>query len=192
MFDDRRLVSLLGLGAVLVSVGGMLGALSLAPWFSVSENALSDLGRAGRPSAPVFNGALMASGLMGVGFVAGLWRRSAPGIERVGLLLFGVAAGFVVLVGVFPTPQPYHYFVAVGFYLALTFALFVDGVGDLRAGRAVGGLTTIGLGTVHAISWIGWGTLSDGRWIAGPEAVGVGVFSVWALATVWRTHSSAT
>lgn len=183
--DHSRALPFLGVAAVVISVVGMFGAVSLAPWFSVYENALSDLGRSGRPSAPVFNGALIASGVLGVGFIAKLWRRSAPRVERLGIVLFGGATAFVVLVGMFPTPHPYHFPVAVGFYVSLTFALFVYGTADALAGTVKIGLTTIWLGIVHTTSWVVWWVLMGDRGIARPEAIGAGVVAVWVLMMVW-------
>jgi hypothetical membrane protein len=188
---ERPLVPLLGAGAVLISVFGILGALALSPWFSVLENPLSDLGRAGRPSAPVFNGTLIASGLLGMGFIGGLWRRSVTPIERSGIALFGIAAAFVGLVGVFPTPHPYHYSASVGFYVTLTFALFVYGTGNALAGRTGAGLATIWLGVVHTASWVAWWVLMGDQGIAGPEAIGAGVFSVWVCGMVWRSYRNS-
>lgn len=183
----RTVVPILGVGAVLVSVLGILSALALAPWFSVLENALSDLGRPGRTSAPIFNAALVVSGLLGIGFVGGLWRESATGIIRLGIAMVGAATAFVVLIGAFPTPHPYHSIVSVGFYLTLTFALFVLGTGDVLAGRGRVGLMAICLGIVHSTAWVVWWVLFDDQWIVGPEAIGASIFATWVCGLVWRS-----
>lgn len=189
--DDWPVLSFLGLTAVLISICGILGALALAPWFSVLEHPLSDLGSAGRVSAPVFNLALITSGTLGLGFVTGLWRRTEIWVRRLGLSMFGVAAGFVILIGVYPTPHSYHYPLAVGFYVTLTFALFVHGTGEVIAGNERFGLTTIWLGIVHTAAWLGWWRFMDGQGIAAPEVIGAVVFSVWVVSMVWRSYRSS-
>lgn len=191
LFSQRSLVPLLGAGAVLIWICGIVGALLLAPWFSFLEHALSALGRAGRRSAPLFNGALVVSGLLGILFVAGLGRQTGNAISRLGIALFGVAATTVVFLGAFPTPHPFHYPASVGFYLVLTFAIFVYGTGIAVAGSVKVGVAWIWLGIVHTTAWIAWWALLDDQGIAGPEALGASIFSVWVLGLAWRSYRTS-
>jgi len=57
--------------AAVVAFGAILTATLVAPWFSWTGNALSDLGHHDRATATVFNGGLMAAGLVGAVFPYG-------------------------------------------------------------------------------------------------------------------------
>lgn len=177
-----------GAAAVFVTMATMLLSTALSPAFAWTGNALSNLGvtetAAGTPSTVVlFNGGLVVGGVLGVAFAVVLARSTtALGGYAVGVL-FGAAMALMAAVGVFPQDRALHFPVAVGFYLALSLALWADGLLSLRRGwrqRAAAGLA---LGSVNILGWVAWGLTGSVRrpGLAIPEIVGAMALSAWAL-----------
>ncbi len=83
----------------LVFTGSVLAAVSLKPGYDIANQFLSQLG-AGGPSAPVFNNAVILSGILLLVFFLGL--HSYLGTGKFGVL-FGVLASLALVgVGAFP------------------------------------------------------------------------------------------
>lgn len=163
-----------------VSAVGILAATLLAPWFSWTGNALSDLGAAGAETALLFNGALVVTGLLGIPFATRLFSVYRNRVRQVAAAVFGVATVALALIGVFPLPSPTHAPVAVAFFLLFTVAIAVDGVGAFRSGHRVDGALSVTLAAVHVVGWlVARGISLDG--IALPELVGSVVLWVWVL-----------
>ncbi len=115
------LLGVVGPTAVIV---GMLSAISLSPWFSFTENALSDLGVA--PSvAPLFNGGLIVGGILififMLSFVADvLNNRIFAGrlSTKAGAVMMCVSALPLMCVGIFTEDAgEIHTAVATAFYV---------------------------------------------------------------------------
>jgi hypothetical membrane protein len=181
----RRAGTWLGVLGVAAFVLGTTVAVVLAPWFSPTANALSDLGARGQASAPAFNLGLIAAGVLGVGFAARLWPEAPGTVSRAGVALLGLALVSLALVGVFPVPHSYHVPAAIGFFVSLTYALFVYGTGQVLAGRARSGLVTVWLGIAHVTGWLGW-ALAGARGLAIPESMGAMILGVWVVRTTQR------
>lgn len=171
-----------GPAGVAVSLAGVVGAAALAPWFDPTAHALSDLGRAGEPTAALFNGSLVVGGLLGVAFGTRAWAAATNAAHRLGVALLALAFAAMALVGVFALPHDLHGPVAVTFFLAFTYGLFVHGSGDVLAGHARRGLGSLWLGVAHVTGWL---LLAVVPWegIAGPELVGSLALSAWVLWT---------
>jgi len=176
----QRVPPSVGLAAIVVAFGGVVYAMFAAPWFSPLYYALSDLGARGVVTAPIFNGALMVGGALGVGFVAAVLTDTDNPIRQAGGIFGLLAMLFMALVGVFPIPSPVHGLVAVPFFVFLTLAVFLWGAGDYAAGRPLRGLTLVLLGVLHVVSWVWWLLFP---WfppgIAIPELFGSVAFAVW-------------
>ncbi|MFC7142198.1 DUF998 domain-containing protein [Halosimplex aquaticum] len=170
----------LGLAAVAVSFGGVVFAMFAAPWFSPFVHALSDLGARGAATAPIFNGALLVGGALGVGFVVSVLADVDHPIHAAGAMFGLLAMAFMALVGVFPLPHPMHGVVAIPFFVCLTLAVLLWGAGDYAAGRTVRGLVLVLAGVLHVVSWAWWILYP---WfppgIAIPELVGSVAFALW-------------
>jgi hypothetical membrane protein len=169
-----------GLAGVAVAFGGVVYAMAAAPWFSPLFDALSDLGARGAATAPIFNGALLVGGALGVGFVVAVLAETDHPIRRAGGLFGLLAMAFMALVGAFPLPDPLHGLVAVPFFVFLTLTVSVWGAGDYADGRELRGLVFVLAGAVHVVAWVWWALFP---WfppgIALPELVGSVAFAVW-------------
>ncbi len=113
-----RLGGTCGVAAVVGGLSGVLAATAVAPWFSWTGNALSDLGAPGRETALLFNGSIIAAGLLYLVFVWGLWKAGAvtalPG--RASLAMLAGGALFLVGVGLVPEGNSLHFPLSVGYF----------------------------------------------------------------------------
>jgi hypothetical membrane protein len=167
-----------------VTLGCIVAATLLAPWFSWTGDALSTLG-VRRGTALLFNGGLVAGSLLALPFAGALWRSARTVGERVAAVGFALAAATMGLVGVFPASHPFHVPAAVGFYALSTATFVADGAA--RRGTAAGA-TALGLAVVHATTWVAWGAgVRPGPGLALPEIVGAGLLALW----VWVVSPAA-
>jgi hypothetical membrane protein len=208
MPDRLRLARLSGTVAPVVSLGCILLATLLVPWFSWADDALSELGvPATSAVAPLFNYGLVVGGLLALPYGVALWAdtggrsssSSPPSPDDSGLLdslagrlvavFFSFSALSMGLIGVFPIPaelsvggttvEP-HFYVAVGFYLGLTATLAADG---LRRIRQSAGQVALLLAAGHVGYWLVWARgVRVGPGLAIPETVGALALAAWLWA----------
>ena len=78
-----------GLAAPAVALGAIVLATIVVPpeTFTWHDRALSELGRYGAPTFFLFNGGLIAGGLLGLPFVWRCWLASRNALERLGVVL---------------------------------------------------------------------------------------------------------
>lgn len=108
-----------GVGAIFVLYCSILLAISRAPWFSWTENALSDLGNLRYDTAPIFNAGLLIAGLLLILYSSAALRDHAP--KTAYFLAF---TGFAMqLVGLLCENYGHlHYYVSVLLFVSLPFA----------------------------------------------------------------------
>lgn len=156
----------------------VLLAIFASPWFSWTENALSDLGMHGG-AAVLFNFGLIVGGVLRSVFAARVWQTTGTGrTGRVGSLLLIFDAVSLSLIGVFPeSAGALHLYVSVAFFALLALSLLTMGVAViLEAGELRRGLLTILLGVFSALVWIPkWGGAAI------PEALAYLAGSVWLV-----------
>lgn len=182
-----------GVGAPTIAAVGIFLATLLSPDFAWTANALSDLGSLA-PDAAVatpttrvlFNGGLVAGGIVGLAFGPALFVARRNPVELLGVGIAGLTLVAMALIGVFPLPTEEHFLVAVPFFVLLSVALAVYGTGNLLAGARRRGLVTVGFSGLNAGAWAVWALTGPffRPGLAIPEAVGAGVFGVWAVWTV--------
>jgi len=189
MTEFRRIAAATGVVAPVLAVGSFVLATVLSPSFTWAGTALSDMGRPGEPTYWLFNGGLVAAGVVGVPFAHALATTARNAVHRAGVAAFVVAVACMGLVGVLHLPRAGHGAVAVGHYLFATVTLVVWGAGDVRAGDRRRGLATAGLGVGHLAMWVGWGATLAPAYFAVAEAVGAAVFAGWILGTARRLLS---
>ena len=176
-----RVAARSGVVTVVAAFGGIALAVALAPWFSVRANALSELGVADAAAvAWAFNGGLLAAGTAALPYGWALWTTAGDRAGRLVALLFCVAVALMAGVGAFPAGSPLHLPVALGFYLALTLVLVVDG---LRRRATAAGRLALAAAALHVGQWWLWvAGVRLGPGLAVPELVGAALLSAWALA----------
>jgi len=204
--DDRPIAggSLVLAGAVAIT--GIITAQSLYPDYSVRQD-ISDLGSTQppdpvihQPSATIFNGTMLVTGLLVLLAVYFLHRTTGRRVLTVPLALFGVG---IVGVGVFPgNVTPWH-----GLFALLTF--FSGGVTVLLSSRvvsrpfaticvALGGVSLailvsvfvygLALGAPHPLAALGSGGIE--RWVVYPLLCWVLAFGGYLLGT-GASHADA-
>ncbi|MFW5919431.1 MAG: DUF998 domain-containing protein [Halanaeroarchaeum sp.] len=175
-----RLWTVTGLAGILLGLGGIAGAIVVAPWFTWTGHALSDLGHPSRASAALFNPSLVTAGLLGVTFTVRLFVAGDHPVERLGIGIVGVGMANMGLVGVFDITHPVHGPVAVAFFLGITYGWFLHGSGMALAGSVRRGIGYIWLGIGHVTAWLLWAVVDlDG--IALPEIAGSLLLAVWIV-----------
>jgi hypothetical membrane protein len=179
-----------GLAAAAVGLGTVLLATLLAPWFSWTGNALSDLGHPSRSTAPLFNGGMALAGLLALAFAGRLWIDAEGWVRRGALIV--LAASFVSLVGVgaYPETTDLHFAVSVAFFVSLTYGLWLYGSADALSDAPERGVATIWLGIANVTAWVLYATLNPFEGVAIPEAVGAIALATWAVPTALRLRRS--
>lgn len=185
-----RLSVVAGILAAIVSVGAILAATLLAPWFSWQTNALSALGASDAPERVVFNAGLVLTSLLGLLFLPALRQTLHTPAHRLSLLPLGAALGGVAGVGLFPAGHPFHFPLALTAYVGFVASVVTYGVGDYFIGERRRALATVGSGVTHVGVWVVWGFVFVDQLpgLAVPEFVGALLFIAWVLYTAVRLH----
>jgi hypothetical membrane protein len=170
-------------------------AIYLAPEFSWTENALSDLGVMSGATAPLFNYGLIVSGILGFIFSTSLFRMmrffevlSADGKPHLliyrglgGALLFSLACLALIAIGVFPESVRYaHFLASVAFFVLMLGALLRFGIGFLQVKQKPLAAFTLLLGVIGAVPWLLLFVVPYVSGVAIPELIAAVAGSVWA------------
>lgn len=118
----KKWVRILGFSFPFLTFGGIFISIYLNPWFSLTENALSDMGSIKNPVGYVFNSLLVLLGFLGVAFGIKMMK------ERRVTILFPLGMASLLLVGIFPEEYKLHSFFALSFYLLLFADIFICGL----------------------------------------------------------------
>lgn len=153
--------------SIAIPLLSILVAAVLSNWFSLVDNALSDLGHATRSSvAPLFNTGLSLGGLMiaigGVKYLGSVSRK---------LSILMCATGYsLILVAVFDEVYgALHFYVSVLFFVLLFITAVYYAIALSRNRRLQ--LATIALLTAGLVSWIFHFTLKLPKGAAIPELI---------------------
>lgn len=156
----------------------ILLAIYFSPWFSWTENALSDLGVQGT-AAILFNSSLVVGGVLTIIFAIGLreilLNRT---LGRIGTLIFILDGAMLCAIGIFPeTAGDIHFYVSVAFFVLLPVSLFLNGVAMMQeSSERKTGLFTITAGIVAATVWmLQWSA------VAIPEIIAALAAFVWSI-----------
>lgn len=191
--DRRGLTIRAALVAAPLLLVGVLAASLLDPSFSWWDGSLSHLGElpGGRgwldagldqPSVLLFNGSLVAAGLLALPFAWLLHGDAFQPLERTGATALVVALLALVAVGSFPQPSPFHVPAAMAFVVATTGFLWIYGSGTLQRGRTRLGAATLALGATLICGWLAWDSLAPSAGMAVPEFLGIAVLAAWTFA----------
>lgn len=173
-----KIAGLCGILAPIIALVFISISIFLHPWFSWTENALSDLGALGTSYNFVFNLGLIITGITFLLFVTGLPELLNRAISRVGVWILALSALSLTAIGIFPSGTSPHGNATIGFYSFAAIALLLIG-GDLTLehnNRGWGVITLLlvltGLLAALAFPWSS---------AAIPETIGALVLSVWGI-----------
>lgn len=175
-----RILRLCGFFGMLTPVVGFIMvflAISQAPWFSWTLNALSDLGVDGF-EAVLFNSGLPLTGAVMMMFSAGLFELTKGStVGRAGSAVHFASAVLLILIGVInETIKPWHYVVSFAFFASLAVMLAIMGVYHWRANMK---RFTILAWSAAALGIVIW--MLPWRGVALPEAISAVCVSVWQV-----------
>lgn len=172
-----------GIGYLVLALGTTAVTTTTSSWFVWTDYALSDLGASGEPTAPIFNGGLILSGLVGVLFAAWLARDGDDLVQRVGAGLLGITMVLRSLIGVFPTGNSLHAPIAISYFVATSIALWTYGAGAYRAGQTRNAAIALVAATLNPAVWLVWsfGGQSFAPGLALPEFFSTLGVLVWVL-----------
>ncbi len=177
---NLKVLKLTGFFGMITPLFGFLiiaTSIWLAPWFSWTTNALSDLGAEGMESV-VFNSGLPMTAALMMMFSAGLFEMTRGDlVGQVGSVLHLAASFLLIGIGVANiNVEPWHYYVSVGFFVALPLAVVAVGLFCFRKGMRFYALLAWGTAALAAGVWLlPWPS------IALPEALSVSYVSVWQI-----------
>jgi len=149
-----RIGGLCGIAAPIITIALIMLAIYLSPWFSWTDNALSDLGV--REAAAIFNSSLIIGGLLALVFALGLREiLKEHWLENVGTALFILDAILLCCIGVFPeSAGRIHLYVSVAFFLLLPASLVLIGAAAAMGPCKRLGMVTIASGFVTGLIWM--------------------------------------
>lgn len=176
-----KLAAACGVTTPVVTISLILVSISNSPWFSWTDNALSDLGV--HEAALTFNSALMIGGVLTLIFASGLMqilRRNR--VSFTGTFLLVLAAISLFLIGLFPeTAGRIHLYVSVSFFALNILAMLVIGIGLVMdsSSRKVGAFS-IAASLFSVIVWVVFWNLPY-KGVAIPEMLASLSASAWSL-----------
>lgn len=188
----RRIGLVSGVAAPTVSIGGIAVAAVLAPSFSVTRHSISDLGVAPGLAAPIFNTAMVVTGLVALPFGVAIVVEGTNW-ERLSVVALAVAMNGLNFIGVFQKGEFLHLVGGLGFYSSFTvaFLLYAHGTRDERAA-----CVTRRLAGVHVAVWALWGLgvaivqpsgnpfFAPGALV--PQFAGAVILAGWTVWIAWR------
>ena len=177
-FKVLRLAGFFGIFAPLFGLLIIAMSIWLAPWFSWTGNALSDLGGVEGFEAIVFNSGLAMTAALMMMFSTGLFEMTK------GDLIGQIGSGFHLLTSLLLlaiglvniTIEPWHLYVSVGFFVAFPLSAVIIGLFCFRKKMKFYTLLAWGTAILAAIIWfLPWGAMAI------PEALSVIYLGVWQL-----------
>ena len=103
----------------------MIISLNSSPWFSWTENAISDMGRP-EFGFQFFNYFLITVGILLLFFSIGLY--FSLGKVRFGPTVLGTSSIYFIIVGIFPLPDPFHIDFSGLFFIGFPLGFFILGL----------------------------------------------------------------
>ena len=124
----KRIYRYAGILAPIVALGSIILAILTHPWFSFSENAISDLGAIDVEKNYILNYGLVISGILATIYSIGLYGEQRSDLGRFGSLLFLIASLFLTMIGVFPEGTPLHFPISVSFFILMYVSILLIGI----------------------------------------------------------------
>jgi hypothetical membrane protein len=160
-------------------------AIGSSPFFSWTDNALSDLGVQCPATAVLFNAGLILGGIVTAIFAVGMLiyvGKDAVGKVATALLL--VACASLIAIGVFNEDfGKIHYYVSVAFFVSLPLSMLTFVAAFWREGKRKLSMLTLGLALLAALVWGLQLTIHYVPKVAIPEIISgfAGAIWIWVL-----------
>ncbi|MGM0510971.1 MAG: DUF998 domain-containing protein [Thermoplasmatota archaeon] len=149
-------------------------SILIHPWFSWADHALSDLGAVETSYNNVFNFALMATGMIAIVFAFGIFRLAEDYMGILGVSLFIISLVLLIMIGIFPSGTPPHFYISVSFFAVGAAGLALIAVDQLiDMDEPVWGifiLSSLGLNGIAV--WLVYSIPYEGLGNAIPEFIG--------------------
>ncbi|NJE47754.1 DUF998 domain-containing protein [Thermococcus sp. GR7] len=169
--ESTKLPAYISLLLPLVFLVGLIVVIYQNPWFSFTDNALSDMGSVRNPVNYYFNGFIMLFAVLG--FIASL------GAFKNGLsYLMPTAMVSLFLVGIFPEEYSLHTPSATLFYVLALADIVLIGLKLARSGLSVGMLWAI-LSVVTFVVMLYMVKARVFKGLAIPELIGAAMILAW-------------
>jgi len=176
-----NIYKLSGLLAPIVAFLSIALAILTHPWFSLTDNAISDLGALDVEDNYILNIGLIVSGLLGIVFACGLYESLTSNLGKAGsiILLFGCLSLF--LVGVFPEGTELHFPVSISFFILTALGILVVGLSFYESNQRYSVFTEflIVSGFILTVN-----ALSNFEGVAVAELIAGIIFSIWVYLTI--------
>jgi hypothetical membrane protein len=185
----RKIFAACGILAPLAAFSGIFLALAAFPSFSWEGNALSDLGRLGKPSAAFFNTGLIAGGILSSIFAIGLFSLLQSTLGKVGSLALFLDSLALAAIGIFPSgSSQLHFAASVAFFALFPIAGVAVGASLGKISAKASTLTFL-LGALAALPWAIHLAFPFGSNVAIPEflsSLSAGIWEVSASIAILR------
>ncbi len=135
MLDKEKILGVCGILMPIIAYSFIFLAILIAPWFSWTDNALSDLG-VHQNSDIIFNSGLMISGLLLMIFSFGLYSIFEDRYSKIGAIILIFTALALFNIGVFPeTTGKIHTYISVLFFILFPIGYFMLGLSSFKKRR---------------------------------------------------------
>ncbi len=174
----KRSQQLAGLCAPLIGLGGIFTAIFIhRSWWSLTDNAISDLGKVNLPYNWVMNVPLVVVAVLGIYYALGLFKEAKHPTMKLGIWIFILGLMFLAGIGIFPEGTSLHYYVSWGFFITASFGMLVAGVGLYLGGEKQLGIITA---IIFVFGWIlGLWAMKVFRGVAFSEFIGIFGIITW-------------
>jgi len=158
-------------------------AIALAPQFSWTDNALSDLGIMPGSTSISFNFGLILSGMLTLLFASGLFAYfKGKSLGRFGAYVLILDSAALAAIGIFPeNVKPLHLYASVSFFVLFPLSMLFVTASYLRTSEARMGFFTFSIALFAAIVWIAQFLLRYVHGVAIPEALSALAGCLWVM-----------
>lgn len=185
----RKIMLSLGILGPLIGLSSIFISICLHPWFSLTENAISDLGALNIKYNYILNYGLVTTGVLGFIYFLGLSNYIENWIWRLGIAITLLADIFLILIGVFPEGTPPHYPVSIGFFSIFAIALFTSSTALILKKNMIGWIFFI-IDVIGVI--LGYLSLNIFNGAAVAEFIGIVIIVSWIYMTIYLVIKSHT
>lgn len=158
-------------------------AIALAPQFSWTDNALSDLGIVPSGTSILFNLGLIFSGILTFVFASGLVTYfKGNSLGRFGAFVLMLDSVALAAIGIFPeNVKPMHLYASVSFFALFPISLLFVTASCLRSSEARMGFFTLSIALSATVVWIAQFLLRYVHGVAIPEVLSALAASLWVI-----------